>query len=88
MIYTVTLRLDITDETTLTNYVRAFVPGEFCLRLEDIEYLTAREALVWLYDPGTSFPGTTITDCQITAESAAAQHPEIPFTLPGFIPWH
>ena len=88
MRYAVTLHIDIVDPKTLTDYVKSFVPGEFRLRAEDVEAMTPREALIWLYDCGTSLPGTKIVDGQIAAVSTAAPlSPNPPFVLPGFTPW-
>jgi hypothetical protein len=101
MKFTVTLQIEITDAEALNGYIKDIVAPEFCLHAEDVSGLTPREALIWIYDNGASWPGTAIVDCSITAEVPEMQIPASPragcllrqpprataFALPAFIPW-
>lgn len=89
--YDIALRIDIRDPDALTHYVKTFVPEEFGLRKADVSDMNIPEALMWLYDPGTCWPGCSMIDCMIKpvlpAVAATGRPADISFTLPGLIPW-
>lgn len=90
MKYTVTLDIEITDSAALTHYVKSIIP-EFGLRAEDVDGLSAKENLGWLYNSGANFPGMRTIGVDITTAGDAAKivQPVVmsAFSLPGFTPW-